>query len=72
MENEVEIEAKIIQIVKEQFEKDNGSNGVGFGEFDHFLNLNLEERNTLLNRMAREKKIVIFQSINSLRITLPK
>lgn len=72
MENLEEIEAKILEIVKVQFDKDSGANGVGFGEFDHFLNLPLEERNELLNRMAREKKIVIFQSINSKRITLPK
>lgn len=72
MENQEEIERQIIEIVKAQFDKDGGSNGVTMGEFDHILNLPLEERNIFLRRMANEKKIVIFQSLNSKRITLPK
>jgi hypothetical protein len=72
MENMEEIEIQILEIVKAQHEKDGGANGVGFGNFDHFLNLPLAERNEFINRMAKEKKIYIFQSINSKRITLPK
>lgn len=67
-----EIEAKIIEIVKEQFKKDGGSNGVTMGDFDNILNLPIQERNEFLYRMAKEKKILIFQSLNGKRVTLPK
>ncbi|WP_185246649.1 hypothetical protein [Chryseobacterium bernardetii] len=67
-----EIEAKILEIVKAQFDKDGGANGVTMGAFDHILNLPIQERNEFLYRMAKEKKIYIFQSLNSKRITLPK
>ena len=72
MENIEELEAKILEIVKEQFKKDGGSNGITFGSFDHFLKLPIEERNAFLFRMAKEKKIVIFESLNMKRITMPK
>lgn len=72
MENIEEIEAKIIEIVREQYKKDGGSNGVTCGSFDHILNLPIEERNEFLFRMAKERKIVIFDSLNMKRITMPK
>lgn len=72
MENKEEIERKIIEIVKTQFDKDGGTNGLTMGSFDHILNLSIQERNELLHRMAKEKKIFIFQSLNSNRITIPK
>ncbi len=67
-----EIEAEILKIVTEQFKKDGGANGVTIGSFDHILNLPIQERNEFLYRMAREKKIHIFQSLNNIRVTLPK
>ncbi|MCQ9638619.1 hypothetical protein MP478_04390 [Chryseobacterium sp. WG14] len=72
MENQEELEAKILEIVREQFKKDGGANGVNFGSFDHFLNMSLEDRNDFLLRMAKEKKIAVFNSLNSRRITMPK
>nr|WP_315026063.1 hypothetical protein [uncultured Chryseobacterium sp.] len=72
MENQEEIERLIIEIVKEQYEKDGGANGVNAGSFDHILNLSIEERNAFLERMAKEKKIFIFNSLNMKRITMPK
>lgn len=72
MENIEEIEAKIIEIVREQFKKDGGSNGVTSGSFDHILNLSIEERNAFLYRMAKERKISIFDSLNMRRVTMPK
>ncbi|HAO26762.1 MAG TPA: hypothetical protein DCQ68_01890 [Chryseobacterium indologenes] len=72
MENQEEIERQILEIVKVQFEKDGGANGVNAGAFDHILNLSIEDRNTFLERMAKEKKIFIFNSLNMRRITLPK
>lgn len=67
-----ELEAKILEIVRAQHKKDGGTNGVTMDAFDNFLNMSLDERNELLYRMAKEKKIHIFQSLNSKRITLPK
>lgn len=72
MENKREIEKQILEIVTEQFKKDGGNNGVSFGAFDHILNLSIPERNEFLLQMAKEKKIIIFQSLNNRRITLPK
>lgn len=72
VENQLEIEKKILDIVTEQFKIDGGSNGINIGAFDHILNLNIKERNEFLFQMAKEKKIYIFQSLNEYRITLPK
>lgn len=72
MENMEEIENKILEIVKSQFDKDGGSNGVTMGDFDHILNLPIQERNEFLQRMVKGKKIFIFQSLNGKRVTLPK
>ena len=72
MENQEELEVKILEIVTEQFKKDGGSNGVTIGAFDEMLNLSIQERNEFLQRMANQKKIHIFQSLNGRRITLPK
>jgi len=72
MENQEELERQILEIVKAQHTKDGGANGVNFGSFDHFLNMSLEERNEFLLRMAKEKKIAVFNSLNMRRITMPK
>ncbi|ASK29712.1 hypothetical protein CEY12_06160 [Chryseobacterium sp. T16E-39] len=72
MENIEEIEAKIIEITKEQFKKDGGANGVHMGSFDHILNLSIQERNEFLYNMVARKKILIFQALNGKRVTMPK
>lgn len=72
MENQQEIEKQILDILSEQFKKDGGNNGVVFTAFDHILNLSIPDRNEFLAQMAKEKKFVIFQSLNGRRITLPK
>lgn len=72
MENQLEIEKKILDIVTEKFKVDGGVNGINIGAFDHILNLSITERNEFLFQMAKEKKINIFQSLNEYRITLPK
>jgi len=72
MDDQPEKEKAIIKIVTEQFKKDGGHNGIPMNSFDHILDLNIEDRNQFLFRMQKEKKLLIFQSLNSLRITLPK
>lgn len=72
MENQHDLEKQILAILGEQFKKDGGNNGVEFTAFDHILKLSIQERNEFLSRMAKEKKFIIFQSLNGRRITLPK
>nr|WP_315028035.1 hypothetical protein [uncultured Chryseobacterium sp.] len=72
MENQEGIERQMLEIVKIQFEKDGGVNGLNAGSLDHILNLSIEERNAFLERMARAKKIFIFNSLKMRRITIPK
>lgn len=67
-----ETEKQILKIVKEKYDKTGGRNGNAFGDFDHLLNLPLTERNALLERMAAEKKIMVFNGPNYRMITLPK
>lgn len=72
MDNQEEIEKKIIEIVSAQHLIDGGNNGVDFGAFEHVLKLDRKERNDFLFKMAKEKKITIFQSLNGFRVILPK
>jgi hypothetical protein len=72
MENQQDLENQILAILGEQFKKDGGNNGVEFTAFDHILKLSIQDRNEFLSRMAKEKKFIIFQSLNGRRITLPK
>lgn len=67
-----ETEKQILKIVKKKYDKTGGHNGNAFGDFDHLLNLPLTERNALLERMAAEKKIMVFNGPNYRMITLPK
>jgi len=66
------LKKKILEIVTQQYKIDGGNNGVQIGAFDHFLNLNIKERNEFLYQMVKEKKISIINTLNSKRITLPK
>lgn len=72
MENQQEIENKILKILAEQFKKDGGNNGIAFNGFDDILGLDIKARNEFLLKMAKDKKFVIFQSLNGRRITLSK
>ncbi|KAA0126425.1 hypothetical protein FY557_17395 [Chryseobacterium sp. SN22] len=67
-----EQEEAIMEIVREKFKRDGGNNGVTFNSFDHILQLPRDERNEFIERMAKEGKIRIFQSLNNMRITMPK
>ncbi|MDY0933149.1 hypothetical protein [Chryseobacterium sp. CFBP8996] len=72
MENIQELEAQILEIVKKKHDETGGNNGNGFADFDHILNMSLEDRNAFLKRMADENKIAIRIGPNARMIMLPK
>lgn len=72
MENIQELEVQILEIVKKKHDETGGNNGNGFADFDHILNMSLEDRNAFLKRMADENKIAIRIGPNARMIMLPK
>ena len=72
MENIQELEAQILEIVKKKHDETGGNNGNGFADFDHILNISLDDRNAFLKRMADENKIAIRIGPNARMIMLPK
>jgi hypothetical protein len=72
MENIQELEAQILEIVKKKHDETGGNNGNGFADFDHILNMSLEDRNAFLKRMADKNKIAIRIGPNARMIMLPK
>ena len=67
-----ELEKQILEIVKKKQEITGGTGGNTFGDFDHILNMSIEDRNSLLLKMASENKIQIRQGANQRMIMLPK
>ncbi|AZA60763.1 hypothetical protein [Chryseobacterium indoltheticum] len=67
-----ELERQILEIVAKKHNETGGNNGNGFGDFDHILNMSLDDRNAFLNRMVAEKKIAIRMGPNARMIMLPK
>lgn len=72
MENIEELERKIIEVLKIQFEGTGGSNGTYIGEIDKILNMSIQERNEFLERMVKEKKIIYLTPLNGRTLSLPK
>ncbi|MGF7029078.1 hypothetical protein ACR784_24575 [Sphingobacterium multivorum] len=60
MENQLEIETKILKILTNKYKKDGGNNGVEFTALDHILNLSIQDRNEFLFQMAKEKKFLTY------------
>lgn len=67
-----EMEMQILEIVQKKHNETGGNNGNGFADFDHILNMSIEDRNSFLKRMADEKKIAIRIGPNARMIMLPK
>lgn len=72
MEKTEELEAKIIEVLKINFERTGGANGTHIGEVDKILNLPIDERNEFLDRMVKEKKIIFIYPLNGRTLSLPK
>jgi hypothetical protein len=68
----VEMENKILEIVKKKHDDTGGNNGNFFGDFDHILNMPIPERNAFLQNMVNRKLIVIREGGNAKMIMLPK
>lgn len=67
-----ELERQILEIVHKKHDETGGNNGNSFADFDHILNMSIEDRNEFLQRMADEKKIAIRIGPNARMIMLPK
>ncbi|WP_180564272.1 hypothetical protein [Chryseobacterium sp. JV274] len=67
-----EIEAKILEKVKADHKINGGANGTDLNELDKIIQLQIPERNQLLDKMVAEKKIAYLRPLNTIRITLPK
>ncbi|NML70017.1 hypothetical protein HHL23_09410 [Chryseobacterium sp. RP-3-3] len=67
-----ELEKHIIEIVKAKQIKNGGNGGNKMDDFDHILNLSIEDRNAFLQQMVDENKIVIREGANHRMIMLPK
>lgn len=67
-----DLEAKVLENVKEKYLRTGGNNGNTFGDFDHILKMHAEERNIFLERIVAEKKIVIKVGANRRMTMLPK
>ncbi|MDR3026039.1 hypothetical protein [Chryseobacterium sp.] len=72
MENQEEIERLIIEKVKADHKISGGANGSDLNDLDKIINLPIPERNELLDRMVREKKIAYQYPLNAKKVTLPK
>lgn len=68
----VEMENKILEIVKKKHDTTGGNNGNFFGDFDHILNMPIPERNAFIQNMVNRKLIVIREGGNAKMIMLPK
>ncbi|CAA7393568.1 hypothetical protein [Chryseobacterium fistulae] len=71
MDSIEELEKRILEIIREKHRRTGGHNGNYFGDFDHILNLPISERNSFLEKMAADKKIIIREGQNSRQIKLP-
>ena len=67
-----ELEAKILEKVREDNKKCGGANGSDVNDLDKIINLPIPERNKLFDKMVKEKKIAYLNTLNARRITLPK
>lgn len=67
-----QLEKQILEIVKAKQIKNGGNGGNYFGDFDHILNMTIEDRNAFLQSMVDGKKIVIREGANQSMIMLPK
>lgn len=72
MADKEDLEKQILEVLKIQFQRTGGANGTDLGEVDKILNLPIDERNTFLDRMVKEKKIAYIRPLNGPTLTLPK
>lgn len=72
MENVEELERRIIEVLKIDFDRSAGANGTDYGKIDDILNMSLEDRNAFIERMVKENKIAYLNPVNGRMLTLPK
>lgn len=72
MENMEEIEAKFMNLVKEQFKRTGGANGLDLYGVNEILGTSVEVVSELVKKLLEEKKVVYLKPLNKWTITLPK
>jgi len=72
MEDIEELEKKVLEIVKKKHDETGGNNGNAYGDFDHFLNMSITERNAFLQNLVDRKLIAFRIGPNYNMIMLPK
>ncbi|PWN65882.1 hypothetical protein [Chryseobacterium oncorhynchi] len=72
MENQEELEAKFMDLVKEYHKKTGGNNGLNLYKLDEKLNISFKELLVFVERLMKEKKIVYLNHLNGRTVTLPK
>lgn len=72
MENMEEIEVKILEKVKEQYNRSGHSNGLNVFGIDKELGISREALFEAINSLLRKNKIVKLNHLNGTTYTLPK
>ena len=67
-----EIEVKFMALVKEQYDKTAGYNGLDLYGINEKLSISATELMEMVNKLLKEKKIVYLNPLNKRTITLPK
>lgn len=67
-----EIEKKFLELVKEQFKKSGGSNGLDLFGVNEKLNISVHELREIVDKLMQERKVVYLNHLNGRSITLPK
>ncbi len=69
MEN---MEEKLMHLIKEQYNKTGGANGLDLWGVKEKLGITVDEMRELVNQLLNEKKIIKLNHLNGTSYTLPK
>ncbi|WP_312900206.1 hypothetical protein [Chryseobacterium taichungense] len=67
-----EIEAKIIEMVKEKHKRTGGCNGLSFNDLAGSFEIDFPELRKIIDKLVSEKKIAYLNHLNGRSLTLPK
>lgn len=72
MENMEEKEKEFLALVKAQYDKTGGANGLDLYGVNEILGISLEELRDIVQKLLKEKRITYLKPLNKWSITLPK
>lgn len=67
-----EKEKEFLALVKAQYDKTGGANGLDLYGVNEILGISLEELRDIVQKLLKEKRIVYLKPLNKWSITLPK